>query len=332
MKNVVLPPCFNDIAGEIFHVQYKGGKYKEFSSTCPQCKDFGHDYKKGLPDRFVLVEVSKKYGIPFGWCRRCGYTWSSTRNKKPSREEIEEWKKYQLEVEKSKLEAAERAIELLQEEKEWEKFYKQHNEWSMYLLKKRGFRSEKTIEYLQIGFCPEYEVWYMDDSWHKYLSPAHSIPIWTIGNKVSDIKMRVLNPENESRDRYRSYGKTGVSNLYIPCHDLDVESTALIVEGEFKAGIVFEHLDTTKISTVGVQSKSPNPEVFDAIKNCDPVYLCLDPDAFIKEAKNGESAVERMTRLLGKERVLIVDLPCKPDDGINKGMQMRNYLRMARKA
>jgi len=82
-----------------------------------------------------------------------------------------------------------------------------------------------------------------------------------------------------------------------------------------------------------VQSKKPDPKVFEAIKGCSTVYLGLDPDAFLKADKDGISAVEYCAGILGKERVSIVEFPCKPDDGIAEhGLDPMRYIRMARSA
>ena len=198
---------------------------------------------------------------------------------------------------------------------------------------KRGFKSESTIDYLQIGFEPEYEVWYMDNSqWFSYFAPSHTVPVWTHENSVNDIKVRVLSPRDVGRDRYRSYGKTFSSNLYVPGHSFGIGDKALIVEGEFKAGVVWENLTDSSITVVGVQSKKPDPKVFDTLKNCSTVYLGLDPDAFLKD-KNGVSAVDYCAEVIGKKRTAIVEWPGKPDDCVAEdGLDLMRYINMARGA
>lgn len=322
MRQTSLPSVFNELASMVSNVQQKNSN--EWSSTCPQC---------GGRDRFVILLSSHK-GTPFAFCRQdSSHIWFPDMNKKMSEEDLRKMRELQIEVEQERIIKAEEAIAVLRDERAWERFYKQHNQWSMDLLKQRGFKSEMTIEYLQIGFVPDYEVWYMNnESWEKYYSPAHTIPIWTNDNKINDIKMRVLNPQDVNRDRFRSWGKTHISSLYVPGHDFPIADKVLIVEGEMKAGVVWEHLDTLNISVVGIQSKKPDPKVFSDIANCSTVYLGLDPDAFEKSDKSGVSAVEYCTEKLGKERVAIVEFPCKPDDGIaSDSLDVMRYINMARK-
>lgn len=324
MKSMTtLPSVFAELQPLVSNVQKKTPN--EWSSTCPEC---------GGRDRFVILLSSHK-GTPFAFCRQDSrHIWFPEKDTKMSKEDLDRVRNLQIEIEKERIEKAEQAIKVLQDEKAWVRFWGNHNDWSMSLLKQRGFKSEDTIEYLQIGFAPDFEVFYMmGEEWVKYFSPAHSIPVWTHENIVADIKMRVLNPIDENRDRYRSYGKTGVSNLYFPAHDLGVENKVLVVEGEFKAGVVWEHLDDLSITVVGLQSKKPDPKVFQAIANCETVYLGLDPDAFEKNDKSGISAVDYCVDAVGKERTAIVSFPCKPDDGIAEGsLDVKRYMRMAVRA
>jgi len=268
-----------------------------------------------------------RHGFPLGFCRACGYIWTAKKDRKPSREEIELWRAEQIKIETERKESAERALQLLQNERMWEKFYLQNIDYSMDLFRGWGI-AESWIKYLQLGLIPDYEV-RSDASYH---SPAATIPIWNVGGVVQNIKLRILNPRQEN-DRYRNYYKAGRSYLFVPLYDLPLTGAALIVEGEKKSIIVEQKLDDIGIRVVGVQSKKPNPDVLDELKDCDPVYIGLDPDAFICGDKSGESAVQYVSRIVGKERARIVKFPCKPDDGINEhGLEPMKFINMARKA
>jgi hypothetical protein len=115
-----------------------------------------------------------------------------------------------------------------------------------------------------------------------------------------------------------------------------LRGAGVIVEGEFKADVLEQTLNNPSLRVVGLQSKTPSPIIFEQMKNLDPVFVWLDPDAFnveIVDGKPRETAVERITRMIGKERVRIVNCPVKVDDGIVKyGLEPNSYLRMARKA
>lgn len=319
MGAAILPPEFAPIAQMLRNV--KRVTRNEYSSSCPKC---------GGDDRFRLFVISHR-GSPLGIClRHCGYIWTPESDHKPSREEIEEWRKRQIQIETARKEAAERALAILQNERLWERFHAQNNEFSRAEFNRRGI-APSWVDYCKLGLIPDYTVYSGDGSYH---SPAFTIPVWQVGGVVNNIKLRIANPRT-SRDRYRNYYEAGRSSLFIPLYDLPLTGSGLIVEGEFKAIVTEQTLDDINIRVVGLQSKTPAPELFEELKDLDPVYICLDPDASIPEYSNDgkrrETPVERVVRLVGRERARIVDLPCKIDDGILQGMKVRQYLLMARK-
>lgn len=327
MRQDFLPAEFNEISTLVHYVRRKSNN--EYSGSCPQCG--GEVHKSGEPpDRFVMFRVSR-YGFSLGMCRKCGYRWTPKGNK-PSPEQIEEWRRNQIEVEKARIEAAKRSLELLQNDRIWEQFYAQNNEWSKQIFREWGI-AESWIEYLRLGLMPDYVVKHGEEQYH---SPAATIPVWNVGGVVQNIKLRVLNPK-DGADRYRNFYAMGSSFLFVPLYDLPLQGTGLIVEGEKKAIVMEQTLDDPKIRVVGVQSKTPDPAIFEGIKDLDLVYVWLDPDSFVVEydskGKPRETAVERMVRMVGKERVRVVQCPVKSDDGIvQHGMDPRKYLSMARKA
>lgn len=322
MRQDILPPEFSPIAHLVNYVHRKSNN--EFCGSCPACG--GEVHKSGdNPDRFVMFRVSK-YGFSLGFCRRCGYRWTP-KGKELSKEQIEQWRKEQIVVEQARKEAAERALELLQNDKIWQQFYSQNNDWSKQIFHEWGI-SDSWIDYLQLGLMPDYLVKHGDEQYH---SPAATIPIWKVGGIVQNIKLRVLNPKCGG-DRYRNFYAMGESFLFVPMYDLPLSGAGVVVEGEKKAIVLEQTLDNPNLRVVGIQSKTPSPAIFENMKNLDPVYVFLDPDAKEKENKSKESAVEYVTRLVGKERARIVDCPVKVDDGILQGLDPKSYLRMAKKA
>lgn len=322
MRQDYLPPEFDLISSKVSYVQKKSNN--EYSASCPACG--GDVHKNGdPPDRFVMFRVSK-YGFSLGFCRRCGYRWTP-KGKDVSKEQIEEWRREQIEVEKARLESAKRSLELLQNDKIWQRFYEQNNSWSKDIYKSWGI-AESWIDYLQLGLMPDYLVKHGEEQYH---SPAATIPIWSVGGIVQNIKLRILNPHCGG-DRYRNFYALGQSFLFVPMYDLPLQGAGVIVEGEKKAVVLEQTLDNPKFRIVGIQSKTPSPAIFEQMKDLDPIYVFLDPDA--KEKESGkESAVEYVTRLVGKDRAMIVDCPVKVDDGIvNDGLNPMSFIRMARKA
>ncbi len=318
-----LPAEFEPIANTVNYVHRKSAN--EFSGSCPQCG--GEVHKSGeYPDRFVMFRVSK-YGFSLGFCRKCGYRWTP-KGKNPSKEQIEQWRIEQIEVEKARIESARRSIELLQNDKVWQKFYSQNNEWSKQMFREWGI-ADSWIEYLQLGLMPDYLVKHGDSQYH---SPAATIPVWNVGGVVQNIKLRILNPK-DGNDRYRNFYAMGSSFLFVPLYDLPLTGAGIIVEGEKKAIVLEQTLNNPNFRVVGIQSKTPSPEIFGQLKDLDPVYIFLDPDASERTSKEKESAVEYVTRLVGKERARIVNCPTKVDDGIvQHRLEPMKYINMARKA
>ena len=282
-----------------------------------------------------MLWVASKHGSPLAWCRKNGHTWVPNQGRKPSPEEIESWRQEQIRVETARKEAAEQALRLLNNEKVWERLYAENTDWSRGLYHERGF-TDWWIKYLQFGFMADYEMKYHEgDEWLVHHTPALSIPVWAV-NRVNQIKLRILNPK-DSGGKYRNYYEGVGTKLYVPLHDLPLsDCSVLICEGELKAALMAQTLDkmgqVTKIRPVGIPSKRPSYEIFDEIKDLSPVYLWLDFDAFDKDSKSGESAVEYCVRILGKERVRIVTCPVKSDDAILAGHNPMSYLRMAKRA
>jgi hypothetical protein len=319
LRTDFLPAEFEPISHLVSYAERRSRN--EFHSSCPQCGGS----EGNQPHRFVMFLISK-YGFPMGFCRVCGYRWTAKNGKEPTREQIEEWRRNQIEVEKARIEYAQRALELLQNDKVWERFYLGNNEWSKGVFREWGI-SDSWIDYLRLGLMPDYLVKHGEEAYH---SPAATIPVWNVGGVVQNIKIRVLNPKT-SADRYRNFYAMGSSFLFVPLYDLPLCGAGVVVEGEKKAIVLEQTLNNPSLRVVGLGSKSASPTIFAELKNLDPVYVWLDPDAFQSEGGK-ESAVDRTVRLLGKERVRIVNCPIKVDDGIVKyDLNPRSYLRMAQK-
>lgn len=273
-----------------------------------------------------MMFLVSRYGYPLGFCRKCEYRWTPKSKRQPTKEQIEEWRAQQIEVEKARIESAKRSLEILQHDRMWQHFHDQNNDWSRETFRAWGL-SDTWIKYLQLGLIPDYIV-HSDTDYH---SPAFTIPIWNVGGVVQNIKLRLANPK-EDRDRYRNYYPMGSSFLFVPQYSLPLEGACVLIEGEKKSALMEQTLDDPAYRVVGVQTKTPAPELFEQLKNFEVIYIALDPDAFEKVGKQKETAVEYCVRMVGKDRARIVHFPCKPDDGILAGMNPRPFLRMAEKA
>jgi hypothetical protein len=259
-----------------------------------------------------------------------------------TKEELEEFRRQQIEIEKERIEAAKRMIEILQNDKIWERFYENNDDVALKYYAERGI-PKTWVDYLKLGYIPDYTV-YTKENGEKitYTSPSFTIPVWgveehnedggiSVRGVVQNIKVRVQNPRNNN-DRYRTFYPAKSSYLFVPCYDLPLNGAGVLVEGEFKAIVTERTIDHPYIRVVGLQSKTPFLDVLKPLDNLDPIYIMLDPDAMRVEPGQTKSAAMRLAEALGKERCLLVELPCKVDDGIVQyGLDPLKFMRMGRR-
>lgn len=317
MRDFSLPKEFETL--KVSYVQRVSSD--EYSSSCPQCG--GEPHKGGeLPDRFrMFLNASGKNKV-MGWCRRCSYVWFPDTRRAISPEEMERWRKEQLEREEARKRSAEKAISALHSEKIWLKFNEALNAYSLDVLRSWGIR-EDWARFWRLGLLCDHIVKSNEGEYH---SPAISIPMWQQDSPApANIKLRILNPKN-SGDRYRSFYKTGIATDFTAFNKLKSD-TVVLVEGEKKAMVVAQWSDQ-KYQVVGLPSVTPNGELLAKYDKYGKIIVCLDPDAKIED-KNGHSPLKRLVKAIGRE-VAWVDLPDKVDDMILRGMRFDNALKYAK--
>ena len=325
MKLSPLPQAFAALTGKVDYVQR--WTQDEWSSSCPQCG--GAPHKDGSrPDRFRMWTNATGKNKVMGWCRRCSYVWFPDGDKKLSPAEFEEWRREQVRVETLKKEAAEKALQLLNSEKIWQKYHEQLFKWDIAVNEVKSWMVPKAYaEYWQIGFAEDFIVYQKDGE--PYHSPAISIPVWRPQGKISNVKMRVLNPKSNG-DRYRSLYKTGSAKPFVAWRNFESD-TVMVVEGEKKCMTTAYQCRKlgVDIQLYGMPSKTPDEAALRELDGYKEIFLCLDPDA--SEKVNGVSALGRMIDILGRERVRVVTLPGKVDDMIiQNGLNIKSALRYAK--
>jgi len=120
MRESSLPLEFVELQGKVSYVRERM-RGKEWSSSCPKCGGIPHQNGE-LPDRFRMWPKSK-IGKPFGWCRACGYKWTSEKDYKPDPAKIEQWRQERLAEEQRIKAEAETAIKLLTDKHKWDEYY-----------------------------------------------------------------------------------------------------------------------------------------------------------------------------------------------------------------
>lgn len=324
-----LPVEFASLDGSIAFVRQVTSN--EFHSSCPSCKGGIHE-DGSYPDRFVLWIASRR-GTPFGLCRKCGYKWTPTKeDAKWSDEEREEFKRKIQELESQYF--AQKAIELeeLSKRIEQQGIYEQYhenalgNEYAMNYYASIGI-DELWMRFLKKGMISDYTVKGHNSTYH---SPAFTFPIWTLGGRIENVKIRVASPKDSS-DRYRNLYKAGCQSLYLPTKDDKIKNKVIVVEGEKKADTVamYTHL-SDEWQVVGVQSSQPEKRVLKMLEPAEVVFLAFDPDCYCAN-ESGAVPVLRVAEQVGKKRCRLVVPPrdTKFDDAILQGFKFGNALNMA---
>lgn len=325
MRESPLPPEFVELSGKVHYVRERI-RGKEWSSSCPACG--GQPHKHGeFPDRFRMW-TKAKIGKPFGWCRACGFKWTSDKEYKPDPAKIEEWRQQRLAEEIRIKEEAEKAIKMLSDVKKWEEYYSWlvSDKIAAAYWKGAGIEDEYWWAEWKLGFDPMHSFWFDggEKGWIEHKTPTATIAMRDPGKRIINIKHRLLNPFEGIK--YRMEYSTGIEPMFIANLDLEKADFILKCEGEKKAAVTWLTLDNPKVQAYGLP-KSPSPEMLEAIKG-KVIIDILDPDIKPKD-------IERTKESYKGIDYRIVQLPDKIDDMILnihlKKEGLRGIFRQARR-
>lgn len=242
-----------------------------------------------------------------------------------ARRATERAKQAELELEQ-KIEQAQRALEELRKARTWLEYHTNTKSpsysWSRELWHERGI-DDFFIDFWQLGYCEDYTLWRKDcgewlDWWH---SPTLSIPIWSHGWQVNNVKHRLLN----APDRGGKYiqEKRGVpASPFIANPDL-ATGPLLLLEGEIKSMVGFIAIDNPDWQAAGLPGVTPDAAIYDQFADYEPVYICLDPDAYT----GSKPAIQSAVNAIGRDRCRVIWLPQKIDDAIIAGALNKAGLR-----
>lgn len=315
------PPA--DIIDRFGHLPdhvYRGNN--EHSSACPQCggERGGHDPS----DRFRFWQ--RQGQASNFWCRRCGFQGFADDNKQTEQPdtvrllELEEIRQRLAEQEAKRLQAL---IEDLQQKAYWKGFHDGMSEGHRGVWRMAGI-PDSLQDYWQLGFT-NYRS-------YGFESPALTIPYFAPGWRATTIQYRLTNPPAPN-DKYRF--QAGLkSALWLADPDNEPKNAVLLCEGMKKAAVTFIRTVASGIGNfvvTAVPSKMPGRELLEQLKDADPLYICLDPDAY----QGKQPAAKRIGDMIGK-RARYVRLPAKADDmfidyKIDTSLFM-NYIKQATKA
>lgn len=306
--------------------EFIGAGINEWHGPCPKC---------GGTDRFVIF-TDKQFPHWNFFCRSChpenGWIdewWPALKENRPiSPAEYTAMKLTQVEQQKIDLQAqidkAQLLISELNHAETWLQYHAQLTDESRELWASWGV-PDFFQEYWQLGYDPNHTIY---TSGMSYSTATMTIPIFEAKTwNVLNIRHRLLNPQKPG-DKYRPERSGLPAALFVAEPDLAIANRTILVEGEKKAMVTFVTADNPDLQVVGIPGKNPSDELIKKLENCDPLYICLDPDARRESYE--------LSKKIGKSQCRIIELPDKIDDLIIKNQLTKywinNVLRQATKA
>lgn len=317
------------------HLPYFRKIGSEWYAACPRCGDTGHDWSnpRDLPNRFHM-HSQDHLGPARGKCRQCGYfEWARDIDRGPlTVDEIRQREQASIEAKKQERKEYEEKLAQFRREKPW----KVHHE-ALTPRGRRMWRGEGVPDSLQDRLMlGEGEKEFYDKEGNLLTGHALTIPHFETGWKPMQVQYRLTRPP-KGCGKYRWWGSGLGASVYLADPDEGVTGDVLLCEGAKKAIVSYLELvlkgDQRNLTVVAVASKTPSQRNLNRLRDASLVYVCFDPDAFDVDVGD-ETAIERVTRMLGPARVRVVSLPDKIDDLINSGATWQDimpFLKRARK-
>lgn len=279
----------------------------EWASSCPQC---------GGKDRFRIFQNDGGF-----WCRagdgHCGIKgWLDDDDKEKFKPDPK-WKENQLAREQAARAERQTIVQKWQASHRagyWKGWHENVGERQREWFHKRGIIDEWIAKY-KLGYCAEKHI----EGGHIF--PAYTIPIFSpVDGSIVNVHFRLelpidLSPEMEKeiggkyRYEYVKDEKMPAAAWYALKHG--VSKSAIVVEGAFKAMVVFETFaKELGIQVIGLPSATPHPFLFDEIYENyrQGTWIWMDPGA--------HEAAKRIAGLLQNQKTRIVQTAWKPDDAI----------------
>ena len=289
-----------------FHAEKTVGGFHVWKDRyhCFSCGEAGDifDWRQKIHNQ-PLIEAIKFYGGDNEMDREAVLKFASERAEQAAKE-LEQ-----------KIEQAKAALKDLREAQVWEKY---HNTLlsapnARAIWRGRGI-PDWWQEWWKLGYCESYSLWRRGETdWEEWWkSPTISIPIWGHDWEIYNVKHRLLLPP-ESGDKYIQEKKHVPQYPFIANNDLN-HGKLLLIEGEIKAMVTFVTCDDIELQIAGIPGAEPSAACLEVFDNYDPIYVCLDPDAY--EKKRDKSQVEKLINKLGEDRTRLIWIPTKIDDAI----------------
>jgi hypothetical protein len=179
------------------------------------------------------------------------------------------------------------------------------------LWKARGI-SDPMIDWWKLGYCPSFPVMTRDG---ELSTPTLTIPIYGKGWELLNIRHRLLKPCGNDKYRPERSGLGAAQPfMFDPDYGYDTDRI-LWIEGEIKAAVTGQTLDTPGFQVIGLPGKSNWRSQVEHAKG-KINYICFDPGA--------ETDARAFAQAIGKARM--ITLPDKIDDYINDYSLNKSWL------
>jgi len=285
-------------------------RYKCFS--CGEAGDV-FDWRQKIHDQ-TLIEAVNYYG---GGTKLDGHELLkyTTERAEQAAKELED-----------KIALAQKALSELREAQIWVKYHESlsKNQQARDLWTARGV-SEWWQDWWKLGYCESYSLWKRGDTdweaWWK--SPTISFPVWGHDWEVYNVKHRLLQEPPEG-GKYIQEKKRVPQYPFITNPDIK-KNKLLLLEGEIKAMVTFIVCDDIDLQVAGIPGDQPSDECLKTFDDYDPIYVCLDPDAY--EVKRDDSPVNKVIKRLGTDRTRVIWIPAKIDDAIIENKLNKNMIK-----
>lgn len=222
----------------------------------------------------------------------------------------------------AKINDAQAALGQLREARSWVRYYDALTEDARGLWRARGIPNEWQ-DFWTLGYC-DYLAWVK--------SPTLVIPVRGYDWEIYNVKHRLLSDDTPG-GKYRQE-KKGIPAAPFICLPEMSKGPLLIIEGEIKAMVTFLTMDTDKIQVAGLPAASPDKTIWGQFAGHDPVYICLDPDAYDRSKPDVLAPIEKAVDAIGSSRARVIRLSMKIDDAILAGAigkpGLQSLMRMAR--
>lgn len=332
MPNFIdLPIEFMGLQGQVQWVQKVNEN--EYTSSCPRCGINPDKHSDENPsDRFIMWLASKSTGKPFAMCYRgCGFKWSPEKHDALwTDEELQEFKRKRVElIERENERVADFAREVVMAQR----FYKQYSEnlknssYGKWYLAERGFKSDEWNRFFGFGIIEDY---FCKGFLDNYYSPAITMPIKGMGRLIENIKLRV-SEAHHAKDRFRNQYKSKAQHIYLPMGETVISNKVVIIEGEMKSCTVAQRIYgklPPDVQILATQGNGIGGRMIHALRDCEVVYLCLDPDTYMPNDK-GVANIIMNAKKIGYDRTRVIPCRGKVDDAILQGFNFVNAFNMA---